>query len=605
MAPLPLLRACTFLYFICIVAASSSSAALAAVVPASHEDRIAILGSTPDIFLIGATRSATATFADVLHRHLDICPQLHPPSPKSRANYFDVPVSEFRTDVDAMKAYKRSFHPQMESTAAAVSAMEQVDAKMWDGLFGVNMPSKRGGAKSRNAKSRCRYTVDYNPRYFTSENALVNMNATFTYSQFASKKFILLLREPTSRECSTYQHLSRICLDHLRQRDHLKTAIRNSDYPSSKEFCAGSEDTACEQLSCSEKRDTADPFTSRNYVGAIATFKEYISRKYAATIRTQNGRQVNLSVPRTDNTNPSLTSATFYDSQLRLWRQYVRHDQMLVINMDDLIANPKLIFAHTAKFLNLSASFPGTWFAAERSRESVGNVTRGRLPAKNMNRMKTTVPICDSRTLRKLNDIFYNTSGANVLSPQVSTVYSTPTKSIVNATVALVNMKGRHANQPRFNAFIPFNVTTVDDADPDVQPNILSQQTFMNSTVQSGIGSPHIIADNSKIGIAKIATRTPTDADFSSFQSLTERTLGSVPEILIIGAAKSATTSLHQLLATHRYWRTCVDFSCAWCHRVLTLVQCFYRVVVKFVKVLTRKSISLTLLLKISPPSIF
>jgi hypothetical protein len=140
--------------------------------------KLGTTSSIPEIFIIGAAKCGTTSLHELLVNHPDICD-----SGIKEKHFFDEPVKIFRQQHNNLEAYQK--------------------------LFLV-------GGKSKNPANRnCKYHVDSTPAYIRSPNAIINMNGTFTREQMSAKKFILVLREPTARECSWYQHFARGCLEHL------------------------------------------------------------------------------------------------------------------------------------------------------------------------------------------------------------------------------------------------------------------------------------------------------------------------------------------------------------------------------------------------------
>jgi hypothetical protein len=70
----------------------------------------------------------------------------------------------------------------------------------------------------RTPAGACRYNIDSTPSYIRVPDVIINMNNTFSSSQLAKKKFVLVLREPAARECSWYQHVARGCVNYMKFR---------------------------------------------------------------------------------------------------------------------------------------------------------------------------------------------------------------------------------------------------------------------------------------------------------------------------------------------------------------------------------------------------
>jgi hypothetical protein len=134
------------------------------------------ISSVPEIFIIGAAKCATTSLHELLGRHPDICKEK-----VKEKHYFDEIPKYFRQEHrNPLETYQKLFR--------------------------------------RKSSDICKYHIDSTPAYIRSPNAIINMNETFGYKELGKKKFILILREPTARECSWYQHFARGCMTHLESR---------------------------------------------------------------------------------------------------------------------------------------------------------------------------------------------------------------------------------------------------------------------------------------------------------------------------------------------------------------------------------------------------
>jgi hypothetical protein len=129
-----------------------------------------ILGTVPEIFIIGAAKCGTTSLHELLSRHPDICS-----GGMKEKHFFDEPAEMFKGGFFAMQNYRESFRKDSKS---------------------------------------CKYFIDSTPAYIRG-TAIDNMNVTFSPTALSQKKFILLLREPAERECSWYQHFARGCISHV------------------------------------------------------------------------------------------------------------------------------------------------------------------------------------------------------------------------------------------------------------------------------------------------------------------------------------------------------------------------------------------------------
>lgn len=270
-------------------------------------------GDIPQFFIIGAAKSGTTSLDELLSRHPEICHA----SVKEK-HYFD----------------KADHYEQGLSFYA--SYFEQHPG--------------------------CKYHIDSTPAYIRTLLAPQRMNETFTPHQLAKKKFILLLREPSSRDCSWYKHFVRGCLKHIGPYMKANRPVKGRWNVS--EMCADRHNY-CLSLRCGE--NVANITSAKQIVRRLAQFDSLVDFTLTSEDRT---------------------FTSFYDFQLRNWLKYVRRDQILIISMDDLIFKTGRAMLSIQKFLGLKWGWPDDVV----------------LPESNVNDVKGV--ICDCATVDKLRSMY-------------------------------------------------------------------------------------------------------------------------------------------------------------------------------------------------------
>jgi hypothetical protein len=286
-------------------------------IPLEHSNRLRkhyvlhehILGSVPQIFIIGSAKCGTTSLHELLLQHPDIC---H--SGTKEKHFFDYPPSEFPGGLLALERYRHMFrhdHPGQD----------------------------------------CKYFIDSTPAYIRGF-AIDNMNITFSPEALSQKKFVLVLREPTERECSWFQHFARGCLKHVE-----KVIGRDNDrevWPR-QQICRGSEHQYCEKVGCFNGTEYV---YRQNYTAEIVVpFEKFFEYKH---------------------------SGSYYDVELSRWLRFVKREQIFIISFRSLIEETAMVIKRLASFLGLTQGFGG----------------KISLPHENANTRKNFAP-CDCATLDK------------------------------------------------------------------------------------------------------------------------------------------------------------------------------------------------------------
>jgi hypothetical protein len=242
----------------------------------------ALFGEKPEIFIIGSAKSGTSTLSNILEHHPDICESV-----TKESHFFD---NEQRYLTN--KQYYVDF---------------------------FNVPQAAD-------KSQCKYYVDATPSYIRNPLVPERMNQSFTPSQFASKKFVLILRDPVLRECSWYYHLADFCVQEVAER--LKTSQnRNPQFLCQEKTGSSSGTPHCGLMGCEARAVNISIETVRHVVDP---FEKYVHH------------------PRFDRTG------SLYDQQITHWLRYISRQQLFIINMADLLRDYKTVTASLFSFLNIS-----------------------------------------------------------------------------------------------------------------------------------------------------------------------------------------------------------------------------------------------------------
>jgi hypothetical protein len=230
----------------------------------------------PQFYVIGAPKCATTSLHDLLTSSLQFC---H--SPVKEAHYFDDPVR-----------YREG-------------------NTYWSRAFITDCPG--------------RY-LDSTPDYFASFDAPIRMHRDFQPLLAQSARFVVILREPTARSFSWYNHMMNHCVAHLRS-VAADLAERNVTIPAegwdTAKFCG---ERHCKKLQCNEK---AKFLRKDNVVASLATFAEYVNSTH---FPVQVG---------------------FYSQWLNHWLEYFERHQLLILNFEHLLNDTPAVVHSITRFFGL------------------------------------------------------------------------------------------------------------------------------------------------------------------------------------------------------------------------------------------------------------
>lgn len=153
-------------------------------------------------------------------------------------------------------------------------------------------------------------TFDATPM-FAVESVPGRIKSVFSPSAIKATKFILILREPVARAFSYYHKQLRVCSELM-------------------EGVASAEDKLVGQFSCSA---VVPSFDEHSTVFVPISFREFVSSK---SFSRQDGE---------------------YVRQLRHWLTVISRQQVLILNMDTMIADPTSTMARIQHFLGLHTSW--------------------------------------------------------------------------------------------------------------------------------------------------------------------------------------------------------------------------------------------------------
>jgi hypothetical protein len=230
----------------------------------------------PQFYVIGAPKCATTSLHDLLTSSLQFC---H--SPVKEAHYFDDPMR-----------YREG-------------------NTYWSRAFITDCPG--------------RY-LDSTPDYFASFDAPIRMHRDFQPLLAQSARFVVILREPTARSFSWYNHMMNHCVAHLRS-VAADLAERNVTIPAegwdTAKFCG---ERHCKKLQCNEK---AKFLRKDNVVASLATFAEYVNSTH---FPVQVG---------------------FYSQWLNHWLEYFERHQLLILNFEHLLNDTPAVVHSITRFFGL------------------------------------------------------------------------------------------------------------------------------------------------------------------------------------------------------------------------------------------------------------
>lgn len=168
--------------------------------------------------------------------------------------------------------------------------------------------------------------IDATPDYFTKPHVPERMNITFTRRSMETKKLVLVLREPVSREFSLYEHLTRHCLNGMKSA-FLRESFRNS----TRNICG---ERHCRFLKCQRHKIYPSADDSALLQG-LDTFSQYFS------------------------SGQLFVNNSFYEVHLLKFLQYFKRDQIFVVNFDRLVKETTKVIRQISEFLEIDVSYWG------------------------------------------------------------------------------------------------------------------------------------------------------------------------------------------------------------------------------------------------------
>jgi len=260
--------------------------------------------TVPDIFLIGAGKCGSTSLHDLIVQHSQICP-----SKVKEFHYFS----------------GNEYTPKR---------------KEWYEKQFTNRSNCAVGS----------YTIDGTPRYIRSTIAPQRIKEAYNEKELSKKKFILVLREPVSREFSWYRHRMRSCIPAMKKGiQRSKPAIVATNRTHVYTYDQICKDESCRALGCKKMPATLGllQYPQKH----LYTFDQYIQH------------------------TPSVLTDSAYAHQIRHWLKYIPRKQLFIINTETLQQNT----TDTMHRLSIFLQFQSDWGK---------NVT---LPHKNENRIEANL----------------------------------------------------------------------------------------------------------------------------------------------------------------------------------------------------------------------
>ena len=192
--------------------------------------------------------------------------------------------------------------------------------------------------------------IDSTPAYIRLKDVPAHFNLTYSIEELARKKFILILREPVSREISWYKHSKRDCVRHMQwaiERNVTRHARIQSDsihaYNSSghkfelvhhrKDLCFNSSKPSfCGKVGCASIP-----------VARVDLLQDPIKSLYSFDKYYLSGEMEH--------------HASFYLEQIQRWLGVIRREQLFIIHMDSLVKNTTEVMRTLSGFLGLKSDW--------------------------------------------------------------------------------------------------------------------------------------------------------------------------------------------------------------------------------------------------------
>lgn len=245
----------------------------------------------PHLFVIGAQKCATTSLHHLILSHPSICPSV-----KKEIHYFD------RMDSWSKGAAYYLAHFKTRSAKCVAD--------------------RQPGFNGSTTDDPNLHFVDATPDYFTNPLVPARIFQSFPPKERSKKRFILILREPVSREFSWYNHRVRLCTKSMRE--YLKQRSRSRPGPVDVDkLCS---DKHCAPLNCKEHAHKA---SLGKEIRGVSNFTDYY----------RNGGLV--------------ASRSLYMTHLRRWLSYFPRHQFFIVSLSTLLRNTTDTVQRLTHFLGI------------------------------------------------------------------------------------------------------------------------------------------------------------------------------------------------------------------------------------------------------------
>ena len=259
----------------------------------------------PHVFIIGAQKCGTTSLHHLLMDHPSFCPSVY-----KEIHYFD------RTENWSKGA---GYYLAHFKTSSAKCLPDKKETKA------MNTTTTGSSMKS--------IYLDATPDYFTNLLAPARIFQSFRAKERAKKKFILIVREPVSREFSWYNHRVRLCTNAIHEELRRQWKRGSDDIAAqTSKLCA---DKHCKYLKCQE--NAHDVLLKKEKI-TLANFTEYYQ------------------------TGGLVPSKSQYMTHLNHWLKYFPRNQFFIINLSTLLTNTSDTVHRLTQFLGIPP-FPASKMA--------------------------------------------------------------------------------------------------------------------------------------------------------------------------------------------------------------------------------------------------
>ena len=268
----------------------------------------------PDIFVIGYSKAGTTSFHTILVSHPEICAK----TPKEIGFFTNAGTLNGPRQDELYAQYTDIF------TSSGCSQKERF--------------------------------VDATPGPIQTASAAIQMQSRYTASQFAEKKFILIIRDALSRRISAYKHKMSNCFVVMQEGiKSAKTRIVNGvevyaaqDICVSKQFSLnaqwGCRDVGCGDIPVSHKEALQNPLI------ALYPFEKY----YQSFVNNFELDEDRCSKERFGGFKGE---SYCYTAHIEWWLRFINRSQLLIISKDTLFQNSTDTMNRIASFLGLSQAW--------------------------------------------------------------------------------------------------------------------------------------------------------------------------------------------------------------------------------------------------------